>query len=94
MARCTLSMISIATISNIKRSTMDESIGIQAFAIPILKVHELVDLLEEIGVQLTREELDDPARHKEKLRKVWVAMVRAVVYKRKESLAYFQSSLF
>ena len=46
---------------------------------PILKTHEILSLLEEVGVTLTQEELTDPVRHKEKLRKMWLEVVRAAL---------------
>ena len=46
------------------------------FDFPILKTIEILHLLNDAGVELTAEELADPAKHKEKMKTVWVALVR------------------
>ena len=48
-----------------------------SYAFPILKSQEIILCIEEIGIELTQQELSDPIRHREKLRTVWLALVRA-----------------
>ena len=44
--------------------------------LPILKLDELSHCIDEAGVTISAEELADPIHHKEKLRNVWLALVR------------------
>jgi len=46
------------------------------YAFPILKSQEILLCIEELGIELSQQELTDPIRHKEKLRTVWSSMVR------------------
>ena len=48
----------------------------KGYLFPILKADKIVEYVCQIGVELTVDELKDPARHKEKMKKVWVALVR------------------
>lgn len=57
--------------------TMDLSTGPPTYIFPILKSSEILQCLSEIEVPLTKQELTEPARHKEKLRGVFLAMVRS-----------------
>lgn len=50
--------------------------GAGVYAFPILKSQEILLCIEELGIELSQQELTDPIRHKEKLRTVWSSMVR------------------
>jgi hypothetical protein len=46
------------------------------FIFPILKPADIQICMAELGAELSQEELQDPAHHKEKLRKVFTFLVR------------------
>lgn len=46
------------------------------FIFPVLKPAEIQQCMLELGTELSEEELQDPAHHKEKLRKVFTFLVR------------------
>lgn len=50
--------------------------GAGAYSFPILKSSEILTCIEELGIELSQQELTDPIRHREKLRTVWLSMVR------------------
>jgi hypothetical protein len=43
---------------------------------PVLKPAEIQQCLQNLGTDLTQEEIQDPAHHKKKLRKVFAFLVR------------------
>lgn len=43
---------------------------------PLLKLDVILKCMSEMDMDMTQEELEDPAHHKEKLRKVFAMMVR------------------
>jgi len=45
------------------------------FVFPVLKSAEIVQCMSELGFDLSQQELSEPARHKEKLRQVFVKLV-------------------
>jgi hypothetical protein len=49
---------------------------VAVFMFPLLKPAEIQQCLQELGTDLTQEEMQDPAHHKEKLRKVFTFLVR------------------
>jgi hypothetical protein len=49
---------------------------ITGFIFPILKPIEIQQCMHELGTELTNDELNDPAHHKEKLRKIFTFLVR------------------
>ena len=51
---------------------------VTGFIFPILKPIEIQQCMNELGTELTNEELNDPAHHKEKLRKIFTFLVRAI----------------
>jgi Nuf2 family len=51
---------------------------VTGFIFPILKPSEIQQCMNELGTELTNEELNDPAHHKEKLRKIFTFLVRMV----------------
>ena len=64
-----------------KQSTMDmttNGAGAPQYCFPILKSQEILSCIDEMGVEVSQQELADPIRHKEKLRQVWLALVRGV----------------
>ena len=48
---------------------------VMGFIFPILKPTEIQQCMNELGTELTKEELDDPVHHKEKLRKIFTFLV-------------------
>jgi Nuf2 family len=51
-------------------------VPVTGFIFPILKPTEIQQCMNELGTELTNEELNDPAHHKEKLRKIFTFLVR------------------
>jgi hypothetical protein len=49
---------------------------VTGFIFPILKPSEIQQCMHELGTELTNDELTDPAHHKEKLRKIFIFLVR------------------
>ena len=49
---------------------------VMGFIFPVLKPNEIQQCMNELGTELTNEELNDPAHHKEKLRKIFTFLVR------------------
>jgi Nuf2 family len=49
---------------------------VTGFIFPILKATEIQQCMHELGTELTNDELNDPAHHKEKLRKIFTFLVR------------------
>jgi hypothetical protein len=49
---------------------------VTGFIFPILKPTDIQQCMYELGTELTSEELNDPAHHKEKLRKIFTFLVR------------------
>ena len=52
---------------------------LQGFIYPILKPADIIQCLSEIGIEISRDELQNPGHHKEKLRKIFTALVRTVL---------------
>jgi hypothetical protein len=48
------------------------------FIFPTLNLDDIQAGMSDIGMELSIEELQDPARHKEKLRKIFLFLVRRV----------------
>lgn len=46
------------------------------FKIPMLKLRDIIQCMAEMGIEATKEELQEPEHHKEKLRKIYKATVR------------------
>jgi hypothetical protein len=46
------------------------------FIFPILKSGEILQCMSELGIEMSKEELTEPQRHKEKLRQIFVHLVR------------------
>jgi hypothetical protein len=46
------------------------------FRFPILSCDDVVESLKELDISLSRAELEEPLRHKEKFRQAFVALVR------------------
>jgi len=46
---------------------------------PVLKPNDIQKCMSELGFDMTKEELQEPAHHKEKLRKAFQFLVRACV---------------
>jgi Nuf2 family len=46
------------------------------FVFPILKSGDILQCMSELGIEMTEIELKEPARHKEKLKSVFVQLVR------------------
>ena len=63
-----------------KTTTTMESTNIGAEAaqrnFPILKPFEIIHCIKELEIDFSEPELLDPIRHKEKLRTVWLGLVR------------------
>ena len=51
------------------------------YIFPILKHADILQCMSELGVELTKAELVEPQRHKERVRRVFVALVRLCVQK-------------
>jgi kinetochore protein Nuf2 len=45
------------------------------FLFPILKTQEIVDIMAELNVEITKAELIEPQRHKEKIRQLFVLLL-------------------
>jgi hypothetical protein len=56
-------------------------LGTAQYCFPILKSQEILSCIGEIGVDVTQPELANPIRHKEKLRLIWLAMVRVLLFR-------------
>ncbi len=55
---------------------MNGGAPVTGFIFPILKPSEIQQCMTELGTLMTDEELNDPAHHKEKLRKIFTFLVR------------------
>jgi hypothetical protein len=53
---------------------------ITGFIFPILKPIEIQQCMHELGTELTNDELNDPAHHKEKLRHIFTFLVCTKVW--------------
>jgi hypothetical protein len=50
------------------------------FIFPILKSTDILQCMFELGIEMSKEELMEPQRHKEKLRQIFVQLVRNLQY--------------
>jgi hypothetical protein len=65
--------------STLSAVTMDYTSGgtpVAGFIFPVLKASEIQQCMSELGTELNVDELQDPSHHKEKLRKVFLFLVR------------------
>lgn len=46
-----------------------------AFMFPVLKFNEIVQCLEELEIDITKQELSEPLRHRDRLRQMWFMVV-------------------
>lgn len=60
---------------------MNGGAPVTGFIFPILKPSEIQQCMTELGTELTNDELNDPAHHKEKLRKIFTFLVRINICK-------------
>jgi hypothetical protein len=56
-------------------STTPMSVSRKAFQFPVLKPAMIIQCLAELGCEITKEELEEPQHHKEKIRKIFMTMV-------------------
>ena len=54
---------------------MDLTAQQQSFAFPLLKNADIINCMSELGVPLTADELAEPARHKDRVREVFLMLI-------------------
>jgi hypothetical protein len=47
-----------------------------SYIFPILRSQDIVECISELEIELSSQELTEPSRHKEKLRTIWLRLVR------------------
>lgn len=47
-----------------------------SYIFPILRSQDIVECISELEIELTSQELTEPSRYKEKLRTIWLRLVR------------------
>ena len=50
-----------------------------AFMFPVLKFTQITECLEELEIELTKAELSEPVRHRDRLKQMWLEVVRWVI---------------
>lgn len=48
------------------------------FIFPVLKSADILQCMSELGIELSKAELSEPHRHRDKIKKVWFLLVRSV----------------
>jgi len=54
---------------------MDLTAQQQSYCFPILKNNEVLQVLSTLGIDLTEQELSEPARHRDTIRNVFIQLV-------------------
>lgn len=68
-------LVPFADIATMDLTTFSQT----SYRNPILKNTELIDCLKDVGCEVTKQELQEPQRNKEKLRTLFLSLVRAVI---------------
>lgn len=63
-------------LSDITTSSLGSSLG-GGYVFPVLPVTEILTCLDELGISAQKNELEEPMRHKERLKQIFLALVRA-----------------
>ena len=59
--------------------TSSSASGPTQFVFPILKSVDILQCMSELGIEMTKQELAEPQRHKEKLRQIFMCLVRTLM---------------